>query len=133
MVAPVFDHDLGLGERVEDLSVQKLIAELGVEALAIAVLPWASRLDERRLRTDRDDPFSHSLRDELRAIVRPHMSGRTAQNEQVRQNVDDVDRVQLPIDPDRQAFAGEFVDDIQSPVKYVEAIEMADWSASAKI
>ena len=41
------------------------------------------------------------------------MSGRTAQNEQVRQNVDDVDRVQLPIDPDRQAFAGEFVDDIQ--------------------
>ena len=56
MVAPVFDHDLGLGERVEDLSVQKLIAELGVEALAISVFPWATRFDVERLHADTCQP-----------------------------------------------------------------------------
>ncbi|EAU41948.1 hypothetical protein FP2506_15984 [Fulvimarina pelagi HTCC2506] len=32
---------------------------------------------------------------------------------QVRQDMNDSDRVQLPIDPDRQAFLRELVDDIQ--------------------
>ena len=41
--APGFDQDLGLLERVEDLAVQELIAQLTVEALDDAVLtspPW---------------------------------------------------------------------------------------------
>jgi len=36
---PLFDDDLGFFQAVEDLSIQKLIAEPGVEALAIPVLP----------------------------------------------------------------------------------------------
>ena len=40
------------------------------------------------------------------------MSGHTAQDEQVREHVDDVDRAQLPVHPDRQALAGELVDDV---------------------
>ena len=39
MLPPVFDQDLRLAEAVEDLAVQKFIAEPGVEALAIPVLP----------------------------------------------------------------------------------------------
>jgi hypothetical protein len=39
VLAPSRDEDRGLGEAIEDLAVQKLIAKLRVEALAIAVLP----------------------------------------------------------------------------------------------
>ena len=39
--------------------------------------------------------------------------GHAAQDEQVRQDVDDVGRVQLAVDPDRQALAGELVDDVE--------------------
>lgn len=38
MASPVFDHDLGLLECVKDLAVKQFIAQLAVEALAIAVL-----------------------------------------------------------------------------------------------
>ena len=36
---PLLDEDLGLAERMEDLPVQQLVPEPGVEALAVAVLP----------------------------------------------------------------------------------------------
>jgi len=36
--APLFDQDPGFAEREEDLAVEELVAEPGVEALAIAVL-----------------------------------------------------------------------------------------------
>jgi hypothetical protein len=35
---PALDHDPGLLERVEHLAVEQLVAELAVEALAVAVL-----------------------------------------------------------------------------------------------
>jgi hypothetical protein len=50
MAPPAFDHNLSLLERVEDLAIEKLVSELGIEALAIAVLPWTSRLDVSRFR-----------------------------------------------------------------------------------
>ena len=37
--SPVLDDDLCLGETVEDLALQQLVAELGVEALAVTILP----------------------------------------------------------------------------------------------
>ena len=37
VLAPTLDDGLRFGEAVEDLAVQKLVAELRVEALAIAV------------------------------------------------------------------------------------------------
>ena len=36
---PLFDDDSGFFERVEDLSIEKFVAEPGVEAFAIAVFP----------------------------------------------------------------------------------------------
>ena len=42
MASPALDDGPGLLERVEDFAIQKLIAQLRVEALAIAVLPWAT-------------------------------------------------------------------------------------------
>src|ERR687898_1466865 len=39
---PALDDDLGLLERGEDLAVEQLVPELGVEALDVAVLPRAA-------------------------------------------------------------------------------------------
>jgi hypothetical protein len=40
----------------------------------------------------------------------------TAQDEQVREHVDDVDRLQPSVDADRQAFVGELVDDVEHAI-----------------
>jgi hypothetical protein len=39
MAAPSLDQDLGLAQCLEDLAVQQLVAETGVEALTVSVLP----------------------------------------------------------------------------------------------
>src|SRR5690606_2644038 len=96
-----------------DLTVEQFVAELRVEALAVAVLPRASRFDERCLCADGYDPLPYSLGDELRAVVGTDMAGHTTQDEQVRQGVDDVGRVELAIDADCKAFPGELVDDVE--------------------
>src|SRR6266404_32263 len=46
--SPALDHDLGLLQRIKDLSVQALIPEFSVEAFAVAVLPGTSRLNVQR-------------------------------------------------------------------------------------
>ena len=55
----------------------------------------------------------HSLGDELRAIVGTDVSRDAAQDEQVGQHVDNVDRGELAPNPDRQALAGELVQDVE--------------------
>ena len=47
MPPPSLDQDLGLAQRVEVLPVEQLVAETGIEALAVAVLPRRSRFDEK--------------------------------------------------------------------------------------
>ena len=61
LVAPAFDDDLGLLERIEDLAIEELVPEPGIEALAIAVLPGRSRLDVGGPRTDCRDPSRTSV------------------------------------------------------------------------
>ena len=61
----------------------------------------------------RSDPPAHGLGDELRAVVGADPGRNAAQDEQVGQDVDDVDRGELAPDPDGQALAGELVQDIE--------------------
>jgi hypothetical protein len=105
MLAPALDHDLRLGQAVEDLAVEQLVAELCVEALAVSVLPWAARLNVGRPGAEGGNLVPDRLRHELRAIVGPDVIGHASQDEQLGQYVDDVRRPQLPVDADRQAFA----------------------------
>ena len=49
VAAPLPNNSLGLLQAVEDLSVQKLVTQLAVEAFAVAILPGAARLDVKRL------------------------------------------------------------------------------------
>lgn len=70
MPAPTLDDDLRFSERIENLAVQEFVAQPGIEALDIAVLPWTAWLDVRRLRTHRRDPFANRFRGGWRASIR---------------------------------------------------------------
>ena len=96
MPPPALDDDLGLPQRVEDLAVEQFVPQSGVEALDVAVLPRTARRDVGGLGTDRADPLLQRLGDELRPVVRTNVPGHAAQDEQIRQHVDDVDRLQPP-------------------------------------
>lgn len=113
VTSPVFDDDLCLLERVEDFTVEQFVTELRIEALAIAVFPRTARHDVGGLGTHRRDPFPQCLGDELRPVVGPNMRRDAAQDEQVGKHVDDIDGLQLSLDPDGNAFARELVDHIE--------------------
>ncbi len=69
VLTPALDDDARLGEAVEQLAVQELVAKLGVEALAVAVLPGTAGRDVGGLGTDRADPILHGFGDELGTVV----------------------------------------------------------------
>jgi hypothetical protein len=39
VAAPFLDQDMGFPQRVEELTVEEFIAEVGIEALTVAILP----------------------------------------------------------------------------------------------
>ena len=49
------------------------------------------------------------------AIVRPDVGWNTTQDEQVRESVDDLSRVELSFHTDRQAFSAVFIQDVECP------------------
>src|ERR1039458_1279770 len=55
--APPLRQNLCLLQRVKDLAVQELIAQLSVEALAVPVLPRTPGLDIERLRAQLSQPL----------------------------------------------------------------------------
>src|SRR5215210_7777672 len=77
--------------RLEDLSVEQLVPKPGIEALDVAILPRAARSDVGGLGSDRRVPLLDGLGDELRAVVGADVARHAAQDEQVREHVDDVD------------------------------------------
>jgi len=111
---------------VEYLSVQELISEAGVEALAVSVLPKRSWFDVRGLSTDRLDPLPDSIGDELRPVVGADVGWDTSNDEQIGQGVDHVRRVQLPLHADRQALTAELVDDVQCSIGSTVFCSMMD-------
>jgi hypothetical protein len=113
MATPALDDDLRFPKRVEDLAVEEFIAQTRIEALDEAVLPRAARCDIGGPCTDGGDPLLHGLGDELRPVVGADMAGNATQDEEVGERIDDVDGSELPRHPDRQAFMGKLVDDVE--------------------
>jgi hypothetical protein len=113
---PALDHDLRFLQGIEDFPVQQLVAQAGVEALDVTVLPRATRSDVGGLGTDRGNPFLHGLGDELGPIVRPDVPRNSTQDEVIGQNIDHVDGLQLARHPDRQALVRELVEDIEHAI-----------------
>ena len=79
VLAPAFDHDLGLGKAVEHLAVEQLVSKAVIEALDVAVLLGVAWLNVGGLRADGLDPGALGLGDELRTVVRAHEGRRAAQ------------------------------------------------------
>jgi len=48
--ALLLDQHLRVLLCVEDLAVEQFVTQFAVESLRVAILPWAARLDEWRLR-----------------------------------------------------------------------------------
>jgi len=113
MPSPGFDQDFRFAQIIEDFPRQQLVAKFGIETLAIAIFPWAARLDIERLHADLAQPIAQGRGYELRAIVRADMLGWTMMDEQLAQRVENVPRVEFPRHTDRQALAGEFIDHTQ--------------------
>ena len=65
VLAPLFDDDLRFLEAIKDFAVQKLVAQLAIEALAISVLPWTSWFDVERFRADASEPIANRMPGEL--------------------------------------------------------------------
>ena len=61
MDAPQLDEHLCFSQREEDFSVQQFIAQLAVEAFAVAILPWTPRRDVNSLRTEPCQPLPELL------------------------------------------------------------------------
>ena len=59
------------------------------------------------------DPALYGRGHELRPVIRADERRRAPQFEQIRQHIDHVGRAQLARNPDRKAFTGELVDDVQ--------------------
>ena len=70
MPSPCLNEDLCFSKRVEDLGIEQLVSELAVEAFIVAILPWASWLDEERFNANLRQPFPYGYCRELRPIVR---------------------------------------------------------------
>src|SRR5450755_4847197 len=83
--APPLRQNLCLLQRVEDLAVQELIAQLPVETLTVPVLPWTPRFDVQRLRAHFPQPLPQLLGNKLRPIVRTNMLGYPAHQHHIRQ------------------------------------------------
>ena len=110
---PALDDDLRLAQRVEDLAIEKLVAQACIEALDEAVLPRAAGRDVGGAGADGSDPVLYGLGDELGPVVGTDVPGHAAQNEEVGERIDDVDGFEPPGYADGQALVGEFVKDFE--------------------
>jgi len=101
---PALDEHLSLLEGVEDRAFQQFITKLGVEALAATVLPRAAWFDVSGCGRQGRNSLAHRFGHELGAVVGPNMPRDAAQDEQVREHVDHISRLPLPVHSDHQAL-----------------------------
>jgi len=66
---PCFDDDLSLFDRREPLRIEHLSAQCSIEALVVAILPRASRINADGLDADLCQPCLEVGGDKLRTII----------------------------------------------------------------
>jgi hypothetical protein len=58
---PALDDNLGLPQRVKDITVEQFVAKAAVEAFDESIFSRAAWCDVGRLRTDSSEPILHGL------------------------------------------------------------------------
>ena len=108
--SPAFDQHFRLAQRREDLTIQKLVSELRVQALAVAILPRTARFDVERLDADPAEPLPHIDRDELGTVVGANVLRRSVGDKEIGQTVKHVIGSQPPCHDDCQTPARELIE-----------------------
>lgn len=101
------DHHLRFGAVAESLDAQALVAELPVEALVVAVLPWLTGIDVGGTNIRLCQPAQDGSADELRAVVGAHIPGSTSFAHELGECLDDAFGANGPTDVDGEALRGE--------------------------
>ena len=114
MPAPDFDHDASLLATAEPFERQAFVTEFAVEALVVAVLPGFARIDQCGVYLRVAEPFEDRVADELRAVVRAEEPRRAVLGDQTREYLDHAGGANRAGHVDRQALAGELVNDGQA-------------------
>ena len=113
MSAPLFNDDPRLLQAVEDFAVEQFVAQLAVEAFAIAVLPRTARCNEQSFCPDLSEPIPDNLGGHLGAVVGPNISGDALSQHHIGKGLDDTEARDPSRHPDRKALTGVFVDQRQ--------------------
>jgi len=101
------DDDLCLLEPVEDFSVEQFVHDLRVEAFQIAILPRAAPHNVGCFGTEKCNPLPHSSGVEFRIVVGTNSPRNVPRNEGNGQHFDDINSLQLSLDPDGDEFLRE--------------------------
>ncbi len=101
---PLHAQHPGLRQRSEQLRIQQLIPQPPVEALGVAVLPRAARLDIQRLDPRRLQPKADPPGNKLRAVIAADVQRRPADKQQFPEHVDHLDALERPPRLQRQAL-----------------------------
>jgi len=116
--SPPFDQRFGFLHRVEDFQREQFVSELGVEALAIAVLPCASQFDVKCIDAEPLQPSAQRLLDKFGAVVRTNVIRRAVREEEIDEDFENDPRVEPSLHPDRQAFPCELISDAQHAKRF---------------
>ena len=111
--APAARQYFHLLQRIEDFAVQEFIAQFGVEAFAVAVLPRRTRLDVESMGSCFGQPVAQRFIKKLRAIVGTNVIRDSMLDHGIGQHFDHLIAVDSPSHMDRQTLSRMFVDKIQ--------------------
>ncbi len=110
---PLLDDDLCFSQRIEDFPVEKFVPEACVEALDVAVLPGASRLNVGGLCSNHADPVAYGFSNKLRPIIGTNVGWYAMQNEEIGEDIDHIGRIEFPLHPNGQTFPTKLIQDVE--------------------
>ncbi len=96
VIAPPACDAPDLLEAVEDFAIEQFVAQGGIEAFDIAILPWAAGLDIEGRDAEPPEPVAHRMGDELGTVVGPDMLRWPMFDEQIGEDINDIVRPEPP-------------------------------------
>lgn len=112
---PFMDHLSHLGEGVEKMSVEHLVAEGAVEAFDVGVLGWFAGLDVVEQHAVPLAPGDEFGRNEFGTVVDADLERKRTAFAKLVENPDDPLGWQRAVDLDGQGLAHPLVEDIEGP------------------
>ena len=124
--AVIFDYHTCFGEGPELLPVEAFVTQASMEALHIAVLPWAARINVDRLDLVLREPRLDGLGDELTPIITSQIGRGSMLLDRLAHPFEDITTLEGPIRPQHMALAGILVEDREHPQRPASRGSIAD-------